>query len=121
MGQRVVLLQWARLCRVQEENVKRKAASAKRKAEAEPEDAAAAAGPSKKPKKKDWWEAEVRGGQPLEDDDDVEYYRQEVRRFAVELKEQGLAQNRMRWPRCFAGFQTAIETCPACIESQNMK
>ena len=97
---------------MQEENVRRKAASAKRKAEAEPEDAAAA-GPGKKPNKKDWWEVEARGGQPLEDDDDVEYYRQEVGGFAVHGMSKGPAQNLHELAQMHAGFRTAIETCHA--------
>jgi hypothetical protein len=57
---------------LQEENVRRKQVELKRKAE----EAAAAQGGGKRPK--GWWEAREEGGEGQAEDDDVEWYRQEV-------------------------------------------
>lgn len=56
--------------------MRRKADLKKRKAETESE--AQGSPDKKKKKKKEWWEEELRGRHVADEDDDAEYYRQEV-------------------------------------------
>ena len=58
----------------QEENVRRKVGQEKRKADGKD----SGSDPAKKRRKKEWWEVEMQGRQPVEEDDDIQAYRDEV-------------------------------------------